>query len=65
MAAQRITSSFATPERSADVLGVSKKRASKLIKWARSSASSSLTGPTVNANRESKNEKAPGTKAAK
>jgi hypothetical protein len=39
MAAQEITTPFATPERSADVLGVSKARASKLIRWARKSAS--------------------------
>jgi hypothetical protein len=38
MAAQRINSPFATPERSADVLGVPKARASRLIKLARSSA---------------------------
>jgi hypothetical protein len=38
MIAQRITSPFATPERSADVLGVPKTRAKRLIKLARSSA---------------------------
>jgi hypothetical protein len=39
MAAQEITTPFATPERSADVLGVSKARATQLIRWARESAS--------------------------
>ena len=39
MAAQGITTPFATPERAADVLGVSKALASKLIRWARESAS--------------------------
>jgi hypothetical protein len=41
MPAQEITTPFATPERSADVLGVSKARTSKLIRWARESASRS------------------------
>jgi hypothetical protein len=41
MAAQEITTPFATPERSADVLGVSKARATQLIRWARESASGS------------------------
>lgn len=41
MVAQEITTPFATPERSADVLGVSKGRATKLIRWARKSASES------------------------
>jgi hypothetical protein len=35
MAAQEITAPFATPERSADVLGVSKSRVSRLVRWAR------------------------------
>ena len=34
MAARHITTPFVTPERAADVLGVSKTRASKLIRWA-------------------------------
>jgi hypothetical protein len=42
MAAQEITTPLATPERSADVLGVSKARTAKLIRWARGSASRSL-----------------------
>jgi hypothetical protein len=42
MAAQEITTPLATPERSADVLGVSKARTAKLIRWARESASRSL-----------------------
>ena len=49
MTAQRITSPFATPERSADVLGVPKTRASKLIELARSAAaraSSASSGST-------------------
>ena len=41
MAAQEITTPFATPERSADVLGVSKARATKLIRWAHEAASRS------------------------
>jgi hypothetical protein len=41
MAAEEITTPFATPERAADVLGVSKVRASKLIRWAAESASRS------------------------
>lgn len=39
MAAQRITAPFATPERSADVLGVPKRRANLLIRWAKKSQS--------------------------
>jgi hypothetical protein len=35
MAAQEIKAPFATPERSADVLGVSKSRYVRLVRWAR------------------------------
>ena len=35
MAAQKIKAPFATPERSADVLGVSKARYVRLVRWAR------------------------------
>jgi hypothetical protein len=62
MPAQRITSPFATPERSADVLGVSRKRASELIKLARSFASA---GSTVTSRRSPKHEEAHIKKTAK
>jgi hypothetical protein len=46
MAAQVITTPFATPERVANVLGVSKTRANKLIQWARTAAAVSTVGKT-------------------
>lgn len=65
MTAQHITSPFATPERSADVLGVSKTRATKLIRWARSSASRSQGISTVDTSRKSDNEKNVSKKSVK
>jgi hypothetical protein len=49
MAAQEITTPFATPERAADVLGVSKTRAMKLIRWARQSSTQKRVGETESA----------------
>jgi len=44
MAAQQITAPFATPERSADVLGVSKSRVVRLVRWAREVTPDSTSG---------------------
>ena len=42
MAAQKINAPFATPERSADVLGVSKARYVRLVRWAREASPEAL-----------------------
>ena len=64
MTAQRITSPFATPERSADVLGVPKARANRLIKLARSSAGR-VPPATTDTAASTSNEKVAFKKAAK
>jgi hypothetical protein len=61
MAAQEITTPFATPERAANVLGVSKTRASKLIRWARTAAAAGngeKTGAGITPNNGKGNRKA-------
>jgi hypothetical protein len=43
MAAHEIRTPFATPERSGDVLGVSKSRVSRLVRWAREASPSAAS----------------------
>ena len=44
MAAEKIKTPFATPERSAKVLGVSQKRVARLVRWAREASADAGPG---------------------